>query len=186
MNTPTKAVYVTHLSDALIVEVNIFKCGGSISKKVVPNLSIDEEISLWGNRIVLSGVIYHEGEQSHCGNYTSGVKVDNTWILISDKRILRQRKLQYNPKDVSVPYILIYERITNFLTAPPISLNGSAETSSTSTDYRISRDYHSTICSSGTRKTESKIIYHSGRRKNRFKQSEIFSEQKVKIHISWI
>ena len=59
MNTPTKAVYVTHLSDALIVEVNIFKCGGSISKKVVPNLSIDEEISLWGNRIVLSGVIYH-------------------------------------------------------------------------------------------------------------------------------
>ena len=40
--------------------------------------------------MVLSGVIYYEGEQSHCGHYTSGVKVDNTWFLISDTRILKQ------------------------------------------------------------------------------------------------
>ena len=38
--------------------------------------------------MVLSGIIYHEGEHSHCGHYASGVDVDNTWILISDKRIL--------------------------------------------------------------------------------------------------
>ena len=93
LNTSTKAVYVTQLSDAPIIQLNIFKCIYGISKKFIPNLSIDEEISLWGNRMVLSGVIYHEGEQSHCKHYTSGVNVDNTSFLISDTRILRQRKL---------------------------------------------------------------------------------------------
>ena len=60
LNTATKAVYVTQLSDALIIQVNIFEYVDGINKKVIPNLSIDEEISLWSNRMVLSGVIYHE------------------------------------------------------------------------------------------------------------------------------
>ena len=34
--------------------------------------------------MVLSGVICHGGEQSHCRYYTSGVNVENTWFLISD------------------------------------------------------------------------------------------------------
>ena len=110
LNTLTKAVYVTQLSDALITKLNIFKYVDGISKKFIPNLSIDEEISLWGNRMVLSGVIYHEGEQSHCRYYTSGVNVDNTWFLISDTRILRQQKLQCSSREISVPYILIYKK----------------------------------------------------------------------------
>ena len=69
LNTSTKAVYVTQLSDALIIQLTIFKYGDGISKKFIPNLSIDEEISLWGKRMVLSGVIYNEEEQSHCGHY---------------------------------------------------------------------------------------------------------------------
>ena len=109
-NKSTKAVYVTQLSAALIIQLNIFKYIDGISKKFIPNLSIDEEISLWGNRMVLSGVIYHEGEQSHCGHYTSEVNMNNTWFLISDTRILRQQKLQCNSRDTSVPYILIYEK----------------------------------------------------------------------------
>ena len=109
LNTSTKAVYVTQLSDALI-QLNILKCIDGISKNFIPNLSIDEEISLWGNRMALSGVIYHEGEQSHCGHYTSGVNVDNAWFLISATRILRQQKLQCSSRDISVPYILIYKR----------------------------------------------------------------------------
>ena len=90
LNTSTEAVYVTQLSDALIIQLNIYKYIDGISKKFIPNLSIDEEISLSGNRMVLSGVVYHEGEQSHCGHYTSGVNVNNTWFLISDTRNLRQ------------------------------------------------------------------------------------------------
>ena len=35
LNTSTKAVYVTQLSDALIIQLNIFKYSGGISKKVL-------------------------------------------------------------------------------------------------------------------------------------------------------
>ena len=70
LNTSTKAVYVTQLSDALIIQLNIFNYIDGISKKFIPNLSIDEEISCWSNRMVLSGIIYHEGKQSHCRHYT--------------------------------------------------------------------------------------------------------------------
>ena len=58
----TKAVYFTQLSNALIIQLNIFKYIEGISKKFIANLSIDQEISLGGNRIVLPGFIYHEGE----------------------------------------------------------------------------------------------------------------------------
>ena len=68
--------------------------------------------------MVLSGFIYHEGEQSHCGHYTSGVNVDNTWFFISDTRVSRQQKL--------------YKKRNNFLVAPPNSLNGTAGVSCTS------------------------------------------------------
>ena len=113
LNTSTKVVYVTQLSDALILQLNIFKYIDGISKKFIPNVSIDGEISLRDNRMVLSGVIYHEGEQSHCGHYTSEVNMNNTWFLISDTRILRQQKLQCDSRDTSVPYILIHKK--NFL-----------------------------------------------------------------------
>ena len=83
-NTSTKPVYVRQLSDKRIILLNIFKCIGGISKKVIPNFSIDEEISLWGNTMLLAGIIHQEGEQSDCEHYTSEVKLKNTWFLISD------------------------------------------------------------------------------------------------------
>ena len=58
----TKAVYFTRLSHALIMQLNIFKYIEGISKKFIPNLSIDQEISLGGNRMVVPGFIYHEDE----------------------------------------------------------------------------------------------------------------------------
>ena len=104
---------MSQLSDALILQLNIFKYIDGISKKFIPNVSIDGEISLRDNRMVLSGVIYHEGEQCHCGHYTSEVNMNNTWFLINDTRILRQQKLQCDSRDTSVPYILIHTK--NFL-----------------------------------------------------------------------
>ena len=68
LNSLTKAVYVMQLSGALIIQLNIFKYIDGISQTFFPNLSIDYEISLWGNIMVVSGVIYHEGGQSHCGH----------------------------------------------------------------------------------------------------------------------
>ena len=64
--TSTKAVWVTQLSDALIIQLSIFKYIDGISKTFIPKLSIEEEISFWRNKVVLSGFIYLEGEQSHC------------------------------------------------------------------------------------------------------------------------
>ena len=54
---------------------------------------------------------------------------NKTCFLISDANILRKQKLLCSSKDIIVPYIyiLIYEKITNFLTALPNSLNGTAE-----------------------------------------------------------
>ena len=69
LNTSTKAVYVTQLSGALIIQLNILKYIGGINKKVIPNLSIDEEIAIWGNAMVRSGVIYHEWQQSDWALY---------------------------------------------------------------------------------------------------------------------
>ena len=46
LNTSTKALYVTQLFDKLIIQPNDFKYSDGISKKVVPNLSIDKEILL--------------------------------------------------------------------------------------------------------------------------------------------
>ena len=109
LNASSKVVYVTQLSGALIIQLNIFKYIGGINKKVIPNLSIDEEIVLWGNTMVLSGVIYHKGQQSDYGHYTSEVQMDNAWFFISDTTVLRQKKFQCNSRDVSVSYTLIYE-----------------------------------------------------------------------------
>ena len=39
LNTSTKAVYVTQLSDALIIQLIIFKYIDGIGKKFIPNLS---------------------------------------------------------------------------------------------------------------------------------------------------
>ena len=101
------------------------------SKTFIPSLSVDEEISLVGNRMVLTCVIYHDKEQSHCGYYTSRGDLDNTWFLISDTRILRQQKLQRSSRDISVPYILVYKKKSNFVVALPNSLDGTAGVSST-------------------------------------------------------
>ena len=94
LSTSTEVVHVRQLCEERIMHLNIFKYIYGISKKFIPNLSINEEISFVGNRMLLSGIIYHEGEQSHCGHYTSGVNMDNTSFLTSDTRILRQQKLQ--------------------------------------------------------------------------------------------
>ena len=132
LNTSTMVVYVTQLSDALIIQVNTFKYVNGISNKFFPTQVLTRNF-LFGEIEWYSLVfIFHGKEQSHCGHYTSGVKVENTWFLISGKRILMQRKPRRNSKDISVAYILIYEKITNFLRVSPISLNGTAEAGPTS------------------------------------------------------
>ena len=49
--------------------------------------------------------------------FISGVNMNNTWFLISGTRVLRQQKLQCSSRDISVPYILIYKKRSNFVVA---------------------------------------------------------------------
>ena len=108
------------------MQLNIFIFIGDINKKVIPNLSIDEEIVLWGDTMVLSCVIYHEGHQSDCGHYTAKVQMNNTWFFISDTTVLKQKKFQCNSRGVSILYILIYERKNNLLMPLSSLLNDTA------------------------------------------------------------
>ena len=116
LNISTKVVYVTQLSGALIIQLNIFKCIRSISKKVIPNLSVNDEIVLWGNTIVLSGVIMRGN------NLTVDIMHQEfRWIIlfIRDTAVLRQKKFQCKLRDV-------YEKRNNLLMPPSNLLNDTA------------------------------------------------------------
>ena len=78
----------------------------------------------------LSGIVYHEGEQSHSGHYTSGVKINDSWVLISDSIVLRQHNLSCTKRDASVPYILIYKKRNDFVRCFSTSLNDKSESGS--------------------------------------------------------
>ena len=72
-----KSYHGTELSDALIIQLIIFSYIDGINKKFTHNLSIDEEISLRGNRMVLSGIIYHEVNSLIAGI----IYQELTWII---------------------------------------------------------------------------------------------------------
>ena len=52
--------------------------------------------------------------------------MDNTWFFIRDTTVLRQKKFQCNSRDVSVPYVLIYEKRNHLLVPPSNLLNDTA------------------------------------------------------------
>ena len=101
------------------------------SKRVLPSLITDKEISLWVNRMVLSGVDMRENSLI-VDIYQKLIKVDCTWFLINNTRVLWQQKLLCSSKDISFLYLLTYEKVTDFWATPPNSLNGTAEVGSTS------------------------------------------------------
>ena len=88
MSSCTKAYCVTHLSEFVIIQLNVFKYIDGAIKKMIPTLRIDEEISLWGNTMTLHAIIYHVGQQANSGHYTSSVRVNDTWFLINDSTVL--------------------------------------------------------------------------------------------------
>ena len=94
---------MTQLSDVFIIHLHIFKYIDEASKNFIPSMSIDKEISRWGNRIVIFGVIYLKALQSSCGRYTLVVNVNNTTFLTSDTKALSQQKLQCRSWNISVP-----------------------------------------------------------------------------------
>ena len=113
VNSSTQAVSVTHISDMFIIQLGIFQFVDGISKKIIPRLNIDEEIHIW-DTMTLHAIIYHQGEQANSGHYTSAVKINDSWFMISDSIVSNQDvKLSCSAEDTSVPYVLIYKKKTD-------------------------------------------------------------------------
>ena len=74
LSTSTEVVHVSQWCEELIMQLNIFKCMCGISKK----LSISEEISFVGNRMLFTGIIYHEGKQS----LADIIHLELMWIIL--------------------------------------------------------------------------------------------------------
>ena len=103
----------------------------SISRTFIPNVSINNEISLWREQNVTLCCHLSCGWTVSLLICTLRVNVDNTWFLINDTRNLRQQNLQCSSKNMTVPYILIYKNRSNFLVTSTKSLNDTAGFSST-------------------------------------------------------
>ena len=82
LNTSTKAVYLTQLSDALILQLNTFKYIADISRKF-----IDKKISLWEQEWYFL-LLYITKENNLIADITYQ-ELDNIWFLISDTNTLR-------------------------------------------------------------------------------------------------
>ncbi|MCH2406271.1 MAG: ubiquitin carboxyl-terminal hydrolase, partial [Nitrosopumilus sp.] len=116
-DTSNKVDLISETSDVLIFQLKLFKYirEYNTTTKVIPNLTVDEDLHLFGQYWTLHGIIYHQGEQAISGHYTCGINVNDTWYTISDTRVEpQQNKIrlscrQYN-RDSSVPYILIYKK----------------------------------------------------------------------------
>ena len=117
VNTTTKAVYPTQVFDILLIQLNAFRFIYGTVRKVTPNVNIDQEISLWGNLMTLTGIIYHEGDQPNYGHYTCGVRIEDAWYLISDTVVLRNHKVTSMQGASSVPYIIVYKKRHNIVSS---------------------------------------------------------------------
>ena len=95
-------------------------------KKIIPKLHIDEEISIFGNTMNLHGIIYHEGEQANSGHYTSRVKVNDRWFLISDSNVMDQdEQSRALIGTTNVPYMLIYKKKSNITSFSSVAINNN-------------------------------------------------------------
>ena len=117
LNTSTKSFNVTNTPNYMILHLCIFtydSVNGTV-RKIVPRLTIDDEIHLWGNTMSLHAVIYHQGEECNSGHYTAGVRIEDQWFLTNDSSITNEVKLKCTDKDLVVPYILVYKKRNDLL-----------------------------------------------------------------------
>ena len=98
------------LPDILIIQLALFSyVDANNTEKIIPNMNLDETLSLFGKTLTLHGIIYHSGPNTNSGHYTSAVRLNDTWYTINDERISEGVKLYCVSTDTTVPYILIYK-----------------------------------------------------------------------------
>ena len=101
---------IFRLPDILIIHLSLFSYNNAgFIEKVIPNLNIDESLSLYGKTLNLSAIIYHDGPNTTSGHYTSSVKINESWFTISDSYISEGAKFFCLSTETTTPYVLIYK-----------------------------------------------------------------------------
>ena len=95
-----------------MIQLQIFKWDNNYQQqKLNPNIEINEELIICGDRFELCGIVWHSGPSVTSGHYTSNVKVNGTWFYTDDIHVRREFK-KYIPQTMVVPYILVYIKRT--------------------------------------------------------------------------
>ena len=102
------------LPDILIIQLSLFSYNSAgFIEKIIPNLNIDESLSLYGKTLNLSAITYHDGPNTTSGHYTSSVKINESWFKISDNYISEGAKFSCLSTETTTPYVLIYKNISS-------------------------------------------------------------------------
>ena len=103
---------ICHLPDILIITLSFFKpVKDGFVQKFIPNLIINDSISLYGKNLDLFGIVYYSGQTMNSGHYTSALNLNGAWYTINDDQISKGARLISLSSDGTVPYILIYKNI---------------------------------------------------------------------------
>ena len=126
---------IVKLPDILFIQLKLFSYNNDgSSEKIVPNLNIDESLSLYGKTLNLSAIIYHDGPNTASGHYTSSIKINETWFTINDTKVSEGAKFFCLSTEITTPYLLIYKieaSVTN-------AIRNNFTTTSESTVYQNS------------------------------------------------
>ena len=81
---------VTNVSEYLVIQLNIFdyNCITIAPTKLKPRIEINERLNILGNDMNLHGIIFHTGDSTKAGHYTSAVLVKEKWYMTDDERII--------------------------------------------------------------------------------------------------
>ena len=125
---------ICHLPDILIITLSFFKpVTDGFLQKFIPNLIINDSISLYGKNLDLFGIVYYSGQTMNSGHYTSALNLNGASYTINDDQISKGARLISLSSNGTVPYILICK---NIITQHRIEVNPSRDST-----IRLSDNY---------------------------------------------
>ena len=114
--------------DILIIQLQVFRWNENLSPyKYIPKIVLNEQL-ICSDSFELTGIVWHTGDRTNSGHYTSNVKIGNTWFYTDDAHVTEGLK-EYSPanitldQDIIVPYLLVYKKINR--TSVPLDSSSS-------------------------------------------------------------
>lgn len=85
---------------------------------MVPNFTIDREVSSAWGKLKLHAIVYHHGNSATSRHYTAGIKLNETWFYVDDKDVSKNKvrfSCKSNDSNGFCPYLLIYQKDSNMV-----------------------------------------------------------------------